>query len=171
MRFDLTDNFLDGCRWYADTLAKQIQDEVDSLPTESPIEAMLLGALVYHAHQLNLNFNFVDKGVDTKDVPHLYIATQRQIGKHRVDFIIGNNTTNQHFVVECDGAEFHHATREQIERDRKRDAEIEALGFTVMRYPGKQIYAEPFYVAGTIWTDRAEEEHRRWLQTIAKYLK
>jgi very-short-patch-repair endonuclease len=171
VKFELTEAFLDGCRWYADILAKQVQDEVETLGTESPIEAMLLAALVFHAHQLNLNFNFVDPGTEPSAAPHLYIATQRKIAGYRVDIIIGNNTTNTHFVVECDGANFHHATREQIERDRKRDAAIEALGFTVIRYPGKQIYAEPFYVAGTIWTDIAPDEHQTWIRSIAKYLK
>lgn len=94
---------------------------------ESPIEAMFLIA-----------FRLVTWG----DLRRPYrIKQQAIIGNHRVDFLISLNARS--CVVECDGRDFHHASWEQLESDRERDAEIEALGHKVFRFPGTQIHNHP----------------------------
>jgi very-short-patch-repair endonuclease len=42
-------------------------------------------------------------------------------------------------VVECDGAAYHAATKEQIERDKRRDRFFMAQGIAVMRFTGAEI--------------------------------
>ena len=45
-------------------------------------------------------------------------------------------------VVEVDGFAYH-STRQAFERDRRRDAELQAAGFRVVRLTYRQILAEP----------------------------
>lgn len=45
-------------------------------------------------------------------------------------------------VVEVDGFAYH-STREAFERDRRRDARLQAAGFRVVRFTYRQIVAEP----------------------------
>ncbi len=81
---------------------------------------------------------------------HFYIRPQHQIGKHRVDFLCGKSEISAEAIVELDGRDFHHATREQIERDRVRDKELKALGYRVFRFPGTQIHNDPINCAGDV---------------------
>jgi very-short-patch-repair endonuclease len=57
---------------------------------------------------------------------------------YRIDWAI-DRPDRKLIFVECDGNEFH--TRpEQIERDRKRDANILKAGFKLFRFTGSEIY-------------------------------
>jgi hypothetical protein len=44
--------------------------------------------------------------------------------------------------VECDGHEFHAATKQQVSRDRKRDRQIVAQGHVVVRFTGSEIWKD-----------------------------
>ncbi len=55
------------------------------------------------------------------------------IGNRRVDLLIG-----EHLVIECD-SRAHHAGREKFEDDRRRDAELTALGYRVLRFSYRQV--------------------------------
>lgn len=60
---------------------------------------------------------------------------QVAIGRFSVDFLILSSDGQPLFAVECDGAEYHDATR-----DRERDAQImKQAGLEVLRFRGKQI--------------------------------
>lgn len=98
----------------------------------SPIE-VLLGASVLLAAQ-ETGFPLLLAGGPSS---RFVLDQQVSISKYRVDFLISGEGKN--LVVECDGRDFHHATRDQIERDRARDEDLSGLGFTTFRYPGKQI--------------------------------
>jgi len=50
-------------------------------------------------------------------------------------------------VLECDGHDFHERTKEQASRDKKRDREMQQMGFTVFRYSGSDIFRDPFKAA------------------------
>ena len=43
-------------------------------------------------------------------------------------------------VIECDGYEFHQKTKEQVEKDNKREYDIKMQGFEILRFSGKEIY-------------------------------
>lgn len=94
---------------------------------------------------------------------YFYMRPQFQIGRHRVDFLMGISTLENEAVVELDGREFHHSTREQIERDRKRDQEIEASDYKVFRFPGTQVYNKPLDCAADVidWLLHCEEPDPR----------
>ena len=64
--------------------------------------------------------------------------TNVRIGRHEVDF----HWPEQRLVLEVDGYAFH-SSRRAFERDRLRDAELQALGQRVMRATWRQIEREP----------------------------
>ena len=81
--------------------------------TESPIEAILVNKLKAN----NIEFE-----------------TQKNIGKYRVDILIGN------LVIECDGKEFHQ--NDSPDRDRF----LRSQGYIVKHYTGSEIYNNCFGV-------------------------
>jgi very-short-patch-repair endonuclease len=61
-----------------------------------------------------------------------------------------NQTVAVDLAVECDGHDFHERTKEQARRDRKRDRDLQALGYTVLRFTGSEIARDPRAVAKEI---------------------
>jgi very-short-patch-repair endonuclease len=94
--------------------------------TESPIEAALVDTIKEW-----LAFNgFLSQ-----------VTTQAIIGPYRADILIEED--GRLLVVECDGAEFHAITKEQVERDKRRDRYCAARGICVMRFSGAEINRDP----------------------------
>lgn len=60
---------------------------------------------------------------------------------HRVDFVVSGHCGE--IVIECDGHDFHERTREQAERDRRRDRELQFAGYVVCRFTGTEIVRSP----------------------------
>jgi very-short-patch-repair endonuclease len=69
----------------------------------------------------------------------------RRIGEFEVDLL----WPEQRFVVEFDGFAFH-ADRAAFERDRRRDAELQARGYRVMRVTWRQLVDHPIAVVSRI---------------------
>lgn len=69
------------------------------------------------------------------------IHTQYTIGSYRADIAI--ITHGQRIVIEADGHNFHERTKEQAQHDKKRDREMQTLGWRVMRFTGSEIYRDP----------------------------
>lgn len=61
-----------------------------------------------------------------------------RIGRHEVDFA----WPDRRLVVEVDGYAFH-ASRSAVEHDRRREADLDAAGFEVLRCTWRQITTEP----------------------------
>lgn len=55
-------------------------------------------------------------------------------------------------AVELDGHEFHERTKEQAERDKRRDRDLQALGWRVARFTGSQVLRDVLGVADEIVT-------------------
>lgn len=66
---------------------------------------------------------------------------------YRVDFGIvgerGHGGTDLRIVVETDGHDFHERTKEQAARDKRRDRELSATGWTVLRFTGSEVWRDP----------------------------
>jgi very-short-patch-repair endonuclease len=71
--------------------------------------------------------------------------TNVRIAGHEVDFV----WREQRLVVEVDGFAYH-ATRQAFERDRRRDAALQAAGYRVLRFTWRQITKEPHAVVAQI---------------------
>lgn len=89
---------------------------------ESPIEALLLHALSLEIARCG-----------SSCAP----TTQARIGPYRVDILIEHE--GRKLVIECDGAAYHAATKEQVDRDKRRDRFFAALDIRVMRFTGAEI--------------------------------
>ena len=121
--------------------------------TDSPIEAMMAGALAW----LNCDWcgfpelswsgtpasHWEDAG--KTDRPKAYVATQSKIGDYTVDFLVWVSVGDfaSGVVIECDGHQYHEKTKEQAARDKKRDRALLAAGFPVARFTGSEIFKDP----------------------------
>ena len=135
MNTKLPDSFREGLLSYPDYLIDSAAFLVDQRygdTIESPIESLFLTALI-----------FIDQTLSRLGI---YIEPQSVIelstGVVRVDFWLSYKAAD--CIVECDGRDYHHASWEQIERDRSRDAMIEQeIKLKVFRFPGTQIHNDP----------------------------
>jgi hypothetical protein len=50
-------------------------------------------------------------------------------------------------AVECDGHDFHEKTKAQAARDKKRDRDLQSLGWRVLRFTGSEVFRDPGAVA------------------------
>jgi very-short-patch-repair endonuclease/predicted transcriptional regulator of viral defense system len=71
--------------------------------------------------------------------------TNARVGRHEVDFL----WPHERVIVEVDGFQWH-SDRAAFERDRVRDAELQALGYRVIRVTWRQLAREPRAVIARI---------------------
>lgn len=94
--------------------------------TESPIEKTMVAAIL--------------EWISHYRILYAKVETQITIGPFRADILVTSG--NRWLVVECDGAEFHATTKEQVERDKRRDRYCAARGICVMRFSGAEIHRD-----------------------------
>ncbi len=125
---------------------------------ESPIEEQLAEALREATVDRKIDLRVADREapraflLDRLDAGSLWIMGQRSIGRYRADFVlVGRGEFGEvvALVVECDGREWH-TTEEQVKRDHKRDAELNAMRLRVERFDGATITHAPERCAATI---------------------
>ena len=90
----------------------------------SPIETKLLLAMWHETQLLH-----VDK-----------FTAQHTLGNYRADFAIMYQ--GHHVIVEADGHDFHERTKEQAQRDRQRDRDMQLMGWRVLRFTGSEIHRD-----------------------------
>ena len=91
--------------------------------------------LVSNARALRKNMTDEEKHLWYDFLKKLPVTVNRQknIGNYIVDFYIAS----QRVVIEVDGMQ--HGALEQLESDKKRDADFYRLGITVLRYKNRDI--------------------------------
>lgn len=90
-----------------------------------------------------------DRKVDMSQRVHVLLTVQPKVAtESRVltpDFLL-QIIDQAHQVaavyIECDGHEFHAATKEQVTRDRKRERDILASGHQVIRFTGTELWRD-----------------------------
>lgn len=157
--------------WYAESAsswtlarARKFADELSS-KSGSPIETLFGASILVAAYETGFPLN-LECQLGGKE--GFILAQQVTILKYRVDFLITGN--GKRLVVECDGRDFHHATRGQIERDRLRDADLSASGYTVFRFPGKQITGDIWRTTSEVLSWLDADEYARWYRENWEYL-
>lgn len=119
---------------------------------ESPIERLMLPALVFanYGHLFasfpaELHCPKVDERPPTGD---LIVIPQFAFIRSRLDFCVIAEVEGRRkmVAVECDGEGFHN----NADKDRKRDAYLNAFGMDVFRFEGKQIQADPLPLAAKV---------------------
>ena len=123
--------------------------EESLIDCESPIEQLL-------AIELE-DLGLIDMVLFNPFIDVIAIEKQETIvakgNKYRVDFLIPviyKNQENVCFVIECDGYEFHQKTKKQVEKDNKRQRDLQEEGYEVIRFSGTEIYHRPWECAKTI---------------------
>jgi very-short-patch-repair endonuclease len=71
---------------------------------------------------------------------------------YRADILIceigtEGNTNYPHVVIECDGHDFHEKSKEQVQRDKKRDRDLQLAGYRVIRFTGSEIFKNAYKCA------------------------
>ena len=110
--------------------------------TQSPIEQMLGTALL----GLWLGPCSIYLSVDGHTNGEVELIPQAKLGDYRVDFLLkfnGMDSKEKLIVIECDGHEFHEKTKEQAQRDKKRDRQLATFGCIVLRFTGSEIFRNP----------------------------
>ncbi len=119
---------------------------------ESPIEQLMAMALRKASEAFEERFG--GNGILAVD-PQMSVETS--IGKLRVDFMLrwvdfgAANKLATRVIVECDGYAFHDGDKEQAQRDKQRDRALKEAGFTVLRFAGGEIWADPDKCAREAW--------------------
>jgi hypothetical protein len=140
----------------------------------SPIEEMLLWGLIannvgaWHTYIVGepVNLPGGDQNLETvfieaEDTHEAYSWTYWlqplvHVGEknYRLDIAIevfSKVTKLKVFVaVECDGHEFHEKSKRQAETDKRRDRDLQSIGWTVARFSGAEIFRNPIAAAKSI---------------------
>lgn len=105
-------------------------------------------------HRLAAEFLFLNDGYSQFQFDHAegvsppefmtLITPQAKVGRFTVDFLFSCHLKGKvdHVVVECDGHDFHEKTKDQAQRDKSRDRDLAAKGYTVLRFTGSEIYRD-----------------------------
>jgi very-short-patch-repair endonuclease len=96
-----------------------------------------------HSEMEDLFMRIVRWGRFDEPVPQCEVPLS--FGSIHVDFAY----PERRLAIECDSYAFH-MDRESFERDRRRDAELQALGWTVLRITWAQLRWNPKYVIGLL---------------------
>lgn len=119
--------------------------------TGSPIEALFLEAFCPSA--IERGYEVAKRSRAREGV--IVVGVQKPVGeRYRADFLISYPFFGAHFavVVECDGHDFHERTKRQAAHDRRRDRELQQLGYQVFRFTGSELSADARGCAAEVLT-------------------
>lgn len=177
--FTLTDNinkFLDKSsviigRAYAEKSSICLYHECCHL--NSPIEQLFF--IAFHTIAEVNGFRVVTRPSWAR-VEDFVIIPQFQIGAYRVDFIaymaIPAHCKPSIVVIECDGHDFHDKDKKQRSYEKKREREIQKLGYRIFRFTGSDITESPYSCAKEIIEVVAKtmfEDEERPVQDTIEY--
>ncbi len=75
-------------------------------------------------------------------IAHVILIPQLSWRDYRIDWVIKSRYTPIGVFVECDGHDFHERTKDQAERDRSKDREIQLAGIPVLRFTGRELHRD-----------------------------
>lgn len=141
---------------WSDKLSLFDADIEQWFPNSTAIERMMMLAfhvwqetygscrLLLHGEHFDAAKAFLEESI----FPSPIVCFQQGIPEtnYVVDFMLFMRG-GKNIVVECDGHDFHERTKEQAEHDRKRDRRLTELGYTVLRFTGREIWRDPIACA------------------------
>ena len=162
----MSSNLFEGAAVQARNWAEQaLNDSGCGIPnngatgnTDSPIEAQLLVAVAIYYRLWGEPLTILAKGskvpADFYDGPKshtILLIPQFQVSSYRVDFALFCQSERAvKVIVECDGHALHERTKEQAQKDKSRDRDLQSLGYKVIRFTGSEIYRDPFAAASEV---------------------
>lgn len=134
--------------------------------TDSPIEAMFLEQFC----ALAVTYGYGVDRVVKQTAETIVVQPQRRIDRYRVDFLIKFDFFSAviEIAVECDGHQWHERTKEQAKRDRRRDRELQSLGFKVFRFTGSEINADPAGCAFDVLNEIMEFQTAEFMRAVKR---
>ena len=139
-----TERLYDGAKAALESTVDRLVTTFHRGKIESPIEELLLKALL--AYQI-----VPSTGTDISIVSQETILLPDK--PVRVDFLVKDHDYGVKCVVEADGHDFHERTKEQAQRDRKRDRDLQSAGYLVLRFTGSEIYRDPWRCAEQVFAN------------------
>jgi len=83
-------------------------------------------------------------------IPQYPVNDQLENVNYRIDFALFWPRTDGkgdiRIAIECDGHDFHEKTKEQAQRDKKKDRYLQRQGWIVARYTGSEIDKDPLAI-------------------------
>ena len=74
----------------------------------------------------------------------IFFAPQQRISKYTLDFFICLDSRFElYYAIEIDGHDFHEKTKEQAEKDKRRDRDMLELNIKTIRFTGSEIFIKP----------------------------
>jgi very-short-patch-repair endonuclease len=122
--------------------------------TKSPIEMLGLCAVLDNAAGdiANATRVVVSENKIAWDRPYLgpgewpiVLTLQKPVARFKLDMALEELFESGEWgriAIECDGHEFHERTKEQAEHDRSRDRALQADGWSVMRFTGRELHRD-----------------------------
>lgn len=110
---------------------------------ESPIEQVL--SLEMEVARLIEFQNFTSGEINVGPIER-QADVQANGHKYRVDFLIpvayhtASVNRQMHYVIECDGHDYHEKTKAQVLKNNKRNRDLQSAGYEVVRFSGSEIY-------------------------------
>ena len=129
---------------------------------ESPIEQLFCIAILTMSIINNLDRReFKIESHDISIISGIYVMPQCEIGKYRVDFVLGyggaiinigklgkaSEKQIKELVVELDGHKFHDRNEKQRRYEKNRDRFLQKNGYEVFHYTGSEIVKNPYKAA------------------------
>lgn len=125
--------------------------------TSSPIEQLFETSFRTIAHILDQEQYFEKDSKGEWWCRGIRVTPQCKIGTYIVDYLLtqegrydaiaGSYSESKQLVVELDGHAFHDRNERQRRYEKKRDRYMQKLGYTIYRYTGAEICADPFKAA------------------------
>lgn len=130
--FDRNDDPL----WFAYELADElwIDDEHQGISPKIALSGLLLNPYQFDSPIEKMFWNAWKREFRRRDIRYV-LTPQHEIGRYRVDFAHVPTKT----AIELDGFAFH-SNADDIAHDRRRQREIESMGWNVIRFGGKEVH-------------------------------
>lgn len=154
--FNCEEHLVENVKDYLENLKKSFLYSLDEslVDCESPIEQMLSIALIDIGIGNIYRFNPYIDILEIENQKYIQCNEKR----YRVDFYIAAayKDKNMEFknikkiIVECDGKEYHHSTRDQVNNDYERTLNLQKAGYEVIKFTGSQINRNPYRCAKAV---------------------
>lgn len=135
---------------------------IDLQDTESPIEQLMAVALSKRVGNMTFPAALRHQAIV---MPQMGIECAKK--KYRADFLLLVGDISDHdemlkIVVECDGHDFHEKTKQQATRDKRRDRDMLAAGYNVLRFTGQEVWKDPLACAKEVSSTIRSLHTEKW---------
>jgi very-short-patch-repair endonuclease len=129
------DSLLSECVWYLENC-------------DTPIEFIL-------ANEISQKLNVFNEGSKYRYYLHTQVQILVKDKKYRVDLLLAPVqhefcTEYPNLIIECDGHNFHEKTKEQAQKDKQRNRDLQSAGYKVIRFTGSEIFKNPYKCASEV---------------------